>query len=162
MNKQRPTNRLRLLTCLLPAFVFLMLRSLPALSETAEFGDYRVHYNVVNSTFLKPDIAEQYGITRGPRSAFLNVSVQKVQSGGKPEPVTAVISGEKANLMQQNVSIGFNEIREGPAIYYIGEFEFSNAEPVNFHLTVQPEGRGPEYSLQWDTRIYINNTGNRQ
>lgn len=162
MNIQRPTSPLRLLTCLLPAFVMLMLQSLPALSETAEFGDYRVHYNVVNSTFLKPDIAEQYGITRGPRSAFVNVSVQKIQPGGSPEPVTAVISGEKGNLMQQNVSISFNEIREGSAIYYIGEFEFSNAEPVFFRLSVQPEGRGPEYSLEWDTRVYINNTGSRQ
>lgn len=147
---------------LLAVLVFLMLLSLPALPGTEEFGDYRVHYNVVNSTFLKPDIAEQYGITRGSRSAFINVSVQKLQSGGSPEPVTAVISGTKENLMQQNEAISFNEVREGNAIYYIGEFEFSNAEPVFFRLDVQPEGRGPEYSVQWDTRVYINNAGNHQ
>lgn len=138
----------------------LLLLSSPTFSQSADFGDYRVLYTVVNSTFLKPDIAEQYGITRGPRTAFLNVAVQKVRGDASPEAVTAVIQGERRNLMQQNDRIDFKEVQEGSAIYYIGEFEFSNAEPVIFRLDIQPEGRGPSYPLQWDTRVYINNSPN--
>lgn len=132
------------------------LAPLPALADIAEFGDYTVFYNTVNSTFLTPDIAEQYGITRGDRQAFLNISVQKKANQGSMEAVTATIRGNKSNLMQQAQDIEFIEVKEGPAIYYLGEFEFSNAEPVVFELHIQPEGRGPEYELSWDTRVYIN------
>lgn len=138
---------------------FLLLACLlakQALAETAEFGDYTVFYSTVNSTFLTPEIADQYGITRSNRNAFLNISVQKALPDGGMEAVTATIRGNKSNLMQQSQEITFNEVKEGPAIYYIGEFDFSNAEPVVFKLHIQPEGRSPEYELNWDTRVYSN------
>ena len=71
-------------------------------------------------------------------------------------PVSAEITGEKANLLGQNSAINFIEINEGDAIYYIGQFEFSNAENVRFNLEVQPENSGPVYSLTWSTQLYIN------
>lgn len=127
-----------------------------ALAESATFGDYTVYYQAVNSTFVNADIAEQYGIVRSDRRAFLNVSVSKKDADGRLHAVPASIIGGKRNLLAQVGTIDFREIREQDAIYYIGEFEFSNAELVRFSLTVQPENQGLEYDINWETRLYNN------
>ena len=136
--------------------LLLCLAAAAAQAEQKEFGAYVVHYSAVNSTFLTPDIAQRYGIVRGARNGFLNIAVQEKPAAGAPGAVTAVISGTKWNLLQESQAIDFVEVREGEAIYYIGQFEFSNAEPVRFELQIQPEGEGPSYPLEWDTRLYIN------
>ena len=124
-----------------------------ALSESAGFGDYTVYYQAVNSTFIDAGIATQYGIVRGDRRAFLNISVSK-SGNGAMAAVPAVVAGGKRNLLGQVGAIPFREIREEHAIYYIGEFEFSNAEILRFTISVQPEGAGPEHEIRWETRLY--------
>ncbi len=120
--------------------------------QSQDFGDYTVHYIAVNSTFISPEVAERYGIVRSARNAFLNISVVKNGSTA----VSAEITGEKANFLGQNSMINFIEVSEGNAIYYIGQFEFSNAENLRFNLEVQPENSGPVYPLSWTTKLYIN------
>ncbi len=118
-------------------------------------GDYTVHYITVNSNFISPEIAQQYGIVRSPRNAFLNISILK-NDDGSGTPVTAVVTGGKANFLSQSKDIEFIEVREGDSIYYLGQFDFSNAENLRFNLEVQPEQSGPTYPLSWTTQLYIN------
>lgn len=120
--------------------------------QSQVFGDYTVHYIAVNSTFISPEIAERYDIVRSARNAFLNISVIKNTGAA----VSARITGEKANFLSQNSSINFIEVNEGDAIYYIGQFEFSNAENLRFSIEVQPENNGPAYPITWTTKLYIN------
>jgi len=136
-------------------FSFFISSTLVQAEQSQDFGDYTVHYIAVNSNFINPEIAERYGIVRSARNAFLNISVIK-NTSTNATPVSAEITGEKANLLAQNSAISFIEINEGDAIYYIGQFEFSNAENVRFNLEVQPENSGPVYSLTWSTQLYIN------
>ena len=68
--------------------------------------------------------------------------------------VTAAVSGGKRNLLGQVGDIDFREIREENAIYYIGEFEYSNAEIVRFTIDVQPEMTGQSHEIRWETRMY--------
>ena len=144
------------LKLLLPLLLWgLALLARPALAASQNFGDYTVHYIAVNSTFLAPEIANQYGILRSERRGFVNVTILKNSAQGLTEPVTARVSGSLNNLMQQASPIEFVEVREGDAVYYLGQFEFSNAAQIRFELTVQPEQQGPEYELAWDTRLYI-------
>jgi len=135
-----------------------MLSLLPvfAQAESDTFGIYTVHYQAVNSTFLDADIAEQYGIVRSDRRAFLNISVIKAENDGRTLAVPAQVSGGKRNLLGQTGSIDFREIREGSAIYYIGEFDYSNAERVRFSIEVQPEMTGEAHEIRWETQIYNN------
>ena len=123
-------------------------------ADSQDFGDYTVHYIAVNSTFISPEIAAQYDIERNRRGAFLNISVLKNEADGSTTPVAATISGGKQNLMQQTGDISFKEVREGEAIYYIGQFAFSNAELLRFKVQVQPEHRGPAYNIEWTTTLY--------
>ena len=135
------------------ALALLALAS-PVRAETTPCGNYTVHHIAVNSTFIQPEIAEQYGIVRASRSAFLNISVQRNETGGKTTPTTARLSGGRTNLMQQSSDIAFKEVREGEAIYYIGQFEFSNAELLRFRVEVQPEGSARACLLEWTTTLY--------
>lgn len=137
--------------------------ALPAAATLADeqtfdnsFGNYTVHYIAVNSTFLTPEIAAQYAIVRSARRAFLNIAVLRNERDGSTTPVTAVVTGGKRNLLQQSEDLTFAEIREGDAIYYIGQFDFSNAEILRFTLQVQPEGQGPAHALEWSTQLYSN------
>jgi len=132
-----------------------LLSLLPAAlhAESATFGEYTLYYQAVNSTFINADIAEQYGIVRSDRRAFLNISVSK-KIGNAMTAVTAAVSGGKRNLLGQVGDIEFREIREENAIYYIGEFEYSNAEIVRFTIDVQPEMSGQSHEIRWETRMY--------
>ena len=132
-----------------------LLLLLPAAlhAESATFGEYTVYYQAVNSTFINADIAEHYGIVRSDRRAFLNISVSKT-TGSTMTAVTAAVSGGKRNLLGQVGDIDFREIREENAIYYIGEFEYSNAEIVRFTINVQPEMTGQSHEIRWETRMY--------
>jgi hypothetical protein len=131
---------------------FCLLSTLVKAEQSQVFGDYTVHYIAVNSTFISPEIAERYGIVRSSRNAFLNISVIKNNGAAVP----ALISGIKANFLSQNSTINFIEVNEGEAIYYIGQFEFSNAENLRFNLEIQPENNGPVYPLSWTAKLYIN------
>ena len=125
-------------------------------SETSKvFDEYTIHYIAVNSSFVSAEISESYNIVRGPRNAFLNISVIK-NTGGNGTSVQADISGEKANLLGQNSTLNFIEVREGDAIYYLGQLDFSNAESLRFNLEIQPENNGRIYPLSWTTKLYIN------
>jgi len=125
-----------------------------AQAESQTFGDYTVHYIAVNSTFISPEIAAQYDIERNRRGAFLNIAVLKNNADGSTTPVTATVSGGKQNLLQQSGDITFQEVREGAAIYYLGQFSFSNAELLRFVVEVQPEQKGAAHRIEWTTTLY--------
>ncbi len=124
------------------------------LAESQKFGEYTVHYIAVNSTFLTPEIAGQYHIVRSKRAAFVNIAVLHNNPDGSTTPVTAKLSGGRTNLMQQTGPIPFVEIREDKSIYYIGQFDFSNAEILRFKIDVQPEGKGETRVIEWTTQLY--------
>ena len=141
-----------LLSCL--SVCVLWLSAATAHAESQVFGDYTIHYIAVNTTFLTPEIAGQYHIKRSNRGAFLNIAVLKNNANGSTTPVTAVLKGGKRNLLQQSSDITFREIREGESIYYIGEFDFSNAETLHLAVDVQPEGKGASKLVEWTTQLY--------
>lgn len=123
-------------------------------AESLTFGNYTVHYIAVNSTFLTPEIAQQYKIVRSARRAFLNIAVLRNNADGSTTPVAAKVEGGKRNLMQQTGNIDFAEIREGESIYYIGQFDFSNAEIVRFNVQVTPAGETAAQAIEWTTQLY--------
>jgi len=134
--------------------ILLLGLVMSANADSQDFGDYTVHYIAVNSTFIRPEIAEQYGILRSRRSAFLNISILRNNTDGTTTPVGATITGGRRNLMAQSSSIEFMEVREGSAVYYIGQFDFSNAELLRFNVQVQPEQQGPVHEIEWMTTLY--------
>jgi hypothetical protein len=105
-----------------------------------KFGDWEVHYILVPTTFLKPAIAEQYGIVRGRDRAYLNISV--LDRGLDPVPVD--IDGTMTNLLGQQQHLEFREVREGNAIYYLTAIKYTDREVLRFEILLTP----PEDSIK--------------
>jgi len=146
---------LTLLRRLLSTAVLALLVALPAqAAQFIAYGDYEIHYNAFNSSFVEPDVAKTYGLKRGKRRAMLNVSVLKKDGDGKMKPISALVSGSAANLLDQRQEMEFIKIDEGNAIYYIGQFGFSDDMVMRLQVQVQPDPNKPAYNLQFEQRFY--------
>ena len=101
---------------------------------------YTIHHNVLTTDILAPQVANAYDIRRSKNRALLNVSVIKNVPDGPDKPVQADVKATAHNLIGQGREIPMREIREGEAVYYIGDFLVSNREQLRFELQVTPEG----------------------
>lgn len=133
----------------------LLISGHAAAQQSEMFGPFELHYSVVNTTFLDPKIAANYGITRGEKRAILNLAVREHLTGGGSEPRTMQLKGRTWDLIQ-NQFLEFKEIREGQAIYYIAQFKFINEEWRFFEMDFRPEGAEQTYTFKFKHQLYIN------
>jgi hypothetical protein len=127
-----------------------LLSATTALAEQkAVFGAYEVHYIVVPTTFLQPEIATQYGLTRGQDRALVNLSILAADG----TPTAAGVRGTTKNLLGQAEALEFREVREGPAIYYLAVLRHGNEEHRMFDLAVSlPDGEVGQ--IQFQQKLY--------
>jgi hypothetical protein len=121
-----------------------------------EFGDYVVHFNAQATTMLPPEVARAYGIQRSSNRAMLSVAVIRKEPESTGQPVTATVNVQASNLTGQLKDIRVREIREGDAIYYIGEVPVSNEETLIFDIGVQPEAADAPFQLRFRQQFYTN------
>ncbi|MBQ0797528.1 DUF4426 domain-containing protein [Zhongshania sp.] len=124
----------------------------PVTATSSSFGKDTVHYSVVNSTFLTPQVAKSYGIIRGDNKFLINVSVRR-QLDTTNLAVRAKVEGTSSDLIHRT-PLEFREIIEQDAIYYIAEFEISNDERQDFRLSVSVDNR-PSYDIQFNKMMYV-------
>lgn len=135
--------------------LFLTLLSGSVQAQQPEiFGPFELHYSVVNTTFLSPEVAAAYGITRGKKRAILNLAVREVSEDGN-RARTMLIKGHARDLLQKRQELTFQEIKEGDAIYYIAEFKFINEEWLFFEMDFRPEGGDQTHHFEFKHQLYI-------
>ncbi|MDH3644592.1 MAG: DUF4426 domain-containing protein [Gammaproteobacteria bacterium] len=117
--------------------------------QLQRFGDWEVHYVVLPTEFLKPDVAAGYDIVRGRDRAFVNISV--LSPDGLPSKVN--VSGHSTNLLGQRQTLAFREVSEGSAVYYLAEIKHSDEEVVRFKITVSGATRR-EMLLEFQQKLY--------
>lgn len=111
-----------------------------ASAEQAEtFGPYIAHYNTLNTTFLTPQVAQAYGITRSGSLALINIAVLEVAEDDLNIPVHALVSVNASNLAGQRKTIEMIEVEDAGAIYYVGTFRIRDEERITFNVSVQPK-----------------------
>jgi len=71
---------------------------------------------------------------------MVTLSVLKKNKVGVPTPVPAKLTIYATNLTQQLSNITMREIKEGTAIYYIGEFRVVPPDTLKFTATVEVAG----------------------
>jgi hypothetical protein len=145
------TKRLQLLLCLL---LCSLLAPFSVAQQSERFGPFELHYSVVNTTFLDPDIAATYQITRGKKRAFLNLAVRE-HVGDQTAARSMALQGKTWDLIQ-NQTLTFKEIKEGGATYYIAEFKFINEEWRFFEIDFRPQGAEKTYTFKFKHQLYIN------
>ncbi|MDC6459751.1 DUF4426 domain-containing protein [Luminiphilus sp.] len=133
--------------------VSLMLWStLVAGQQSERFDQFELHYSIVYSTFLTPQIAAEFGIPRGKDKAMLTLSVRDAEASdveGRPMR----IKGRTWDLITGG-DMTIKEVREGRATYYLIPFEFLDREYRFFEFDFTPEGSDQTYSYKFKTQLW--------
>jgi hypothetical protein len=139
----------------LPLLLFLFTIPPVQAQETAkQFGDYVIHFNAVNTDFLTPEIARNYGIQRSKNRVLLTVSVLKGEIGIAGQPVAADINAHATNLSDQTKKLNMREVKDGNAIYYIDTFSVTNEETVDMNITAKPKNGGPKMEVKFRRQFF--------
>ena len=149
------TKQLMATLIVITGLLSTMISTTASAEQMVAHGDYMIHYNAFNSSFIEPQIAASYGIERSKTKGLINISVLQKQADGSTKPVSAIISASVTNLISQKQNMDFMKIEETGAIYYIGEFGFTDDQVLRFDLQVQPDPNQPAYSIQFEQRFYI-------
>jgi hypothetical protein len=123
-----------------------------ASSET--FGDHVVHFHAQPTTMLSTEVARAFDIRRSGKRAMLNVTVLRQDAAQAGIPVSAEVAVRASNLLGQDKKVRVRELREGDAIYYIGELAVANEEIVTFNVSVQPAGLDAPHEFSFRQQFY--------
>ncbi len=117
--------------------------------NSARLGDVVMHYSAVRSDFFAPKVARQYGFVRSSTRAVLTVSLLR---GKVAVPGQITASAEYSS--GQPFAIPLREIREGDAIYYLGDFRVQAPATLKFHIDVRPEGSESMHRVSFNQDFY--------
>ena len=131
----------------------LLLSSAAQAEQKMRFDAYEVHYIVVNSTFLSPEVAKSYGIVRGEDRFVMNIAVRENLSDGSSVARKAEVSGTRFDLIHR-VPLDFKEIDERTAVYYIAQFQANDREKLDFTLKIHPENSKRSYKMQFNKVLH--------
>jgi len=121
------------------------------------FGDTEIHYMILNSKDLNPDVASAYGIQRSGKLGFIMVSVLEPSIESEMmRPVPAIIDARVINLIGQVSEIPLEEIREQGGLYYVGSFKFYNEDIYRFEIEVKTYAdQKPSFLVKHRQRMYF-------
>lgn len=126
-----------------------------AAQQAKEFGQYAVHYNVINSNLIPAQVAQGYGIKRSGSRALVNITVMDMSDGGPGQPVQAQISTEAINLSGQRREVAMREISDPEGgLYYIGEMPIHNMENYNFKVKIKLADEAKPFELEFRQQLY--------
>jgi hypothetical protein len=124
------------------------------IKTSQEFGDYRVHFNVFNSTDIPAAVARQFSLVRGKDRALVNISLVKTENGITSLGLPAQVSGVTRNLMQQKQDLKFIEVKEADVTYYLAPFVFNNEDFLYFDIQVKASPNAAPMKVQFNRTLY--------
>ena len=117
-----------------------------------KLGSMNVHYMAIGSTFFTPEIAKVYGITRSRYNGLINISV--LDNSQKNTPAKTVsITGKAKNNLGQFKDLDFQEVKEGSAIYYLAQVNYSNHATIHFDIMIN-DGKEKQ-QLKFSQTFYV-------
>lgn len=129
------TRLTTIMTILLLAFSGLV-----SAENATRTGGYTIHHNAISTDNLSQQVAKGYGIKRSKSRGLINISIIKDVANTTGTAVSAAVNVQSRNLFGHIRGIPVREIREGNAIYYIGEFPVAHRERLMFDINVLPVG----------------------
>ena len=128
--------------------------ALPLDASSKDFGDYVLHFNALTTDQLTADVAKQYGIVRSPNRAMLNVSIIRKEEGTIGQSVPGSVSASATNLTGQLKNLQVREVKEGGAVYYIGDVAIADRETLVFNIDATPMNETSRFSVRF-TRNFV-------
>jgi hypothetical protein len=136
------------------AALFLCTVAAAAHAEISQkFGPLEIHYNALTTDELLPEVARTYKIERSKTRGLLTVSVLKQNKVGVATPVPAKLTVYVTNLSQQLANVEMREVREGNAVYYLGDFRVIPPDTLKFTATVDVAGE-PQREMVFNQQFY--------
>jgi hypothetical protein len=132
------------------AGLLLVYSSVATGAQFITLDDHEVHYVLVNTLFLAPEVAQRYGIERASNRAIVNLSV----IGPDGIPRDATVTGEVKNLLGQRSSLSFERTADGDAIYFIAPVVFTDQDVLSFTIDVSVTG-GPSGAVSFQERMWL-------
>jgi hypothetical protein len=117
--------------------------------QMQRFGDYELHYIIIPTTTLQPEIAQRYDIQRGKDRALCNISI--IDKSGKG--VRSNLEGDTQNLLGQRQDLGFTEVVDGDAVYYLAIIRHADEEVHRLNIDVQTPD-GIRTNLRFNQKLY--------
>jgi len=128
---------------------------LPGTEHMKDFGDYVLHFNAIGTDQLAESVARQYGIVRSKNRAMLSVSILRKAEGTMGTPVTGSVSASAINLTGQLKNINLREIKEGTAVYYIGETNVTDGETLIFTVDATPINEASRFTVRFKKQFFV-------
>lgn len=117
--------------------------------QKARLGQWDVHYMVVASSFLSPEVTRAYGIQRSKYNALVNISILDADSQAAQE---AAVTGQAVNLLGVSKTLEFKQIKEDKAIYYIAVLPFRDQEQYRFEISLRQGNQNQV--LRFEQKLY--------
>ena len=139
---------------LLFALLLLLAPSVMAEQQGGQFkdlGPWEVHYIAFPSTFIQPNIAKAYDLTRSGSQAIVNISVL-ADKPSKPA-VKANVSGFARDLLGKKVELEFKEVVEGEAIYYLAQLDYDHEDVFRFEINISQGSQSRQ--LVFSQKFYV-------
>ena len=134
--------------------VLIALTGSATAENSQDFGDYVVHFNALNTSYLPPDATREYNIKRSKNRGMINIAILRKIMGTTGKPVAANLSARASNLTGQKRDISLREVREGTASYYVGDFPITHEETLRFTVDVTPEGQSDAYQVNFKQQFF--------
>ncbi len=138
---------------LLAALCLCSLATVAHAEIMQKFGPFEIHYNALTTDELQPDVARNYKIERSKTRGLVTMSVLKKNKLGALTPVPAKVTVYVTNLTRQLANVNMREVREGAAIYYLGEFRVAPPDTLTFTATVDVPGELNQ-KMTFDQQFY--------
>ncbi|MDO3721748.1 DUF4426 domain-containing protein [Marinobacter sp. chi1] len=136
------------------ALTWLALSLQAQAAGNKDFGDYRVHWSVLPSTFLAPEVARANDLRRSKGIGIINISIMKENEDGTLSPVSGQVEGKATNDVQQVRFLAFRRVQEGDAVYFIAEYQYSPGELMTFNITARPTGVQQDMPVRFSHTLF--------
>ncbi|MCV2883501.1 DUF4426 domain-containing protein [Aestuariibacter sp. AA17] len=115
------------------ATLLLACSSAVLAEQKKTLGDWDVHYMVVDTTFLTPEIAKANNIIRSKNRLLVNISVLDTQTQAAQ---SVAVMGNARDLMGATQTLSFKEVKEGKAIYYLATLAYDDRDRLRFAIDI--------------------------
>ncbi|MEO8224102.1 MAG: DUF4426 domain-containing protein, partial [Gammaproteobacteria bacterium] len=136
-----------------PATTVVETPTEPATSSSHDFGNYVLYFNAIRTDSLTPEVARSYSIVRSPNRALVNISMSKKSEGTTGIPVAGTVRGQAVNSNGQFKDLNLREVREGEAIYYIGDVAVAGDETLLISVDATPADETSPMSVRFQRQF---------
>ncbi|WP_125778777.1 DUF4426 domain-containing protein [Pseudoalteromonas rubra] len=123
----------------------------PQGGQYKQLGDWQVHYIAFPSSFIQPNIASAYGLTRSNSKAIINISVLADDASNTAQRAT--LSGHARSLIGTKTNLTFKEVVEGDAVYYLAQMDVDHEDTYRFEVTIRQGNT--QHVLKFQQKFYV-------